>query len=134
MDFPISGAVDGLYFFHKTCRSIADRYSFLVDRIRAHGCPPISLILYFCSCFWASESSLLRRLFQPLHLCVFLLLHLLLEVLKRKVFISSFFMCAFPLDLEWKMWRTFKAKKTRIFMKLECFSKDTLKFVKRQLT
>ena len=46
----------------------------------------ISLILYFCSCFWTSESSLLRRLFRPLNLCVSLLL-----LLKRKVFTSSFF-------------------------------------------
>ena len=45
-----------------------------------------SLILYFCSCFWTSESNLLRRLFRPLHLCVSLLL-----LLKRKVFTSSFF-------------------------------------------
>ena len=45
-----------------------------------------SLILYFCSCFWTSESSLLRRLFRPLHLCVPLLL-----LLNRKVFTSSFF-------------------------------------------
>ena len=30
----------------------------------------ISLILNFCSWFWTSESSLLRRLFRPLHLCV----------------------------------------------------------------
>ena len=46
----------------------------------------LSLILYFCSCFWKSESSLLRRLLWPLHLCVSLLL-----LLKRKVFTSSFF-------------------------------------------
>ena len=46
----------------------------------------ISLILYFCSCIWTSESSLLRRLFQPLHLCVSLLL-----LLGRKVFMLSFF-------------------------------------------
>ena len=52
----------------------------------------LSLILYFCSCFWTSESSLLRRqLFRPLHLRVSLFL-----LLKRKVFMSSFFRCAFP--------------------------------------
>ena len=44
-----------------------------------------SLISYFCSWFKTSESSLLRRLFRPLHLCVSLLL------LNRKVFTSNFF-------------------------------------------
>ena len=27
-------------------------------------------MLYFCSSFWTNESSLLRGLFRPLHLCV----------------------------------------------------------------
>ena len=45
-----------------------------------------SLMLYFCSIFWTSESKMLRRLSQPLHLFISLLL-----LLKRKVFTSSFF-------------------------------------------
>ena len=45
-----------------------------------------SLILYFCRCFWTNESSSLRWLFRPLHLCVSLLLQP-----KGKVFMSSFF-------------------------------------------
>ena len=52
--------------------------------------------IIFCSYFWTSESSLLRRLFRPMHLCVFLLL-----LLKRKVF-TLFLICAFPLELESK--------------------------------
>ena len=46
----------------------------------------LSLILYFCSCLQTSESSQLKRLFQPLHFFVYLFL-----LLKRKVFTSSFF-------------------------------------------
>ena len=41
--------------------------------------PKQSPILYFCSCFWTSESSLLIWLFRPLHLCASQLL-----LLKRK--------------------------------------------------
>ena len=76
----------------------------------------ISLILYFRSCFWTSESSLLRQLFRPLHLCVSLLL-------KRKVFTSSFFICAFPLELESKTGRTFKAKNRNIKKKQNVFQR-----------
>ena len=54
--------------------------------------------IIFLQLFWTSESSLLRRLFRPLHPHVSLLL-----LLKRKVFTSSFFFIfAFPLELESK--------------------------------
>ena len=70
-----------------------------------------------------TESSL-RQLFRPLNLWVTLLL-----LLQRKVFTSNFFWCAFPFELELKILMTFK----RIFTKIECFSRDTLKFAKRQV-
>ena len=86
------------------------------------------LILYFCSCFWTSESSLLRRRFRPVHLCVSLLL-----LLKRKVFTSSFFDMCLTLGVGVENMKDIQSKKTRIFTKIECFSKDTLKFIKKQL-
>ena len=55
-----------------------------------------SLILYFCSCFWTNESCLLTRLFQPLYLIV----SLLVLLLKRKVFTSSFFHMCLPVGVE----------------------------------
>ena len=53
--------------------------------------------IIFSSCFWTKGSSLLKRLFQPLHLCVSLLL-----LLNKKVVTSSFFdMClAFGVEVE----------------------------------
>ena len=85
---------------------------------------PISLSLYCCSCFWTNESSLLRQLFRPLHLCVPLLL-----LLKRKVF----WCVPFPFSWSWKI-EWYSKQKLRIFTKIEwCFSKDISKFVKRQL-
>ena len=66
-----------------------------------------SLILYFCIFFCTSESSLLRRVFWPLHLCVSLLL-----LVKRKVFTSSFFYMCLPLGVGVEnMKDIFKAKK-----------------------
>ena len=82
----------------------------------------LSLILYFCSCFWTSESSLLRRLFRPMHLCVSLLL-----LLNRMVFTSSFFICAFSLELESKTWRTFKAINMNIYKNIMMFFKGYIK-------
>ena len=71
-----------------------------------------SLLLYFCSCFWTSKSSLLRRLFWPLHLCVSLLL-----IPKRKVFTLNFF-CYVPSPLSWTQKREGHSKqKKRIFTK-----------------
>ena len=83
-----------------------------------------SLILYFCSCFGTSESSLLRRLLWPLNLCVPLLL-----ILIRKVFTSRVFdVCnAFPLELESKTWRTFKAINTNICENRMMFFKGYIK-------
>ena len=43
--------------------------------------------------FGKNESRLLRRLCRPLYLCVPLLL-----LLKGKIFTSTFFICAFPLE------------------------------------
>ena len=83
----------------------------------------LSVILYFCSCFWKSESRLLRRLFQPLHLCVPLLL-----LLNRKVFTSSFFWYV-PSPWSWsrKCKRTFKAINTKIYENRMIFFKRFIK-------
>ena len=91
-------------------------------------CSCFSLILYLCSCFWTSESSLLRRLSRPLYLCVPLLL-----LLNRKVFTSSFFDMCLSLRVGVENVKDIQSKKTQIFTKIECFSKDTLKIVKGQL-
>ena len=70
-----------------------------------------SLILYFCSCFLTSESSLLGRLFQTIAaLC------LPITTTKEEGFyVKLFLICAFPLELESKMWRTFKAINMNIY-------------------
>ena len=72
----------------------AFRQAFLLYKFSSSFHSKSFLILYFCSCFWTSESRLLRQLFQPLHICVPLLL-----LLNRKVFTSSFFYMCLPLGV-----------------------------------
>ena len=62
-------------------------YTFTGKKPKHHILGKRSVILHFCSCFWTSESSFLRQLFRPLHLCV----PLLLLDTNRKVFTSRFF-------------------------------------------
>ena len=70
-----------------------------------------SLILYFCSCFLTSESSLLGRLFRLLYLCVSLLL-----LLKRTVFTLSFFWYVpSPWSWSWKRVGNSKQKTMNIY-------------------
>ena len=80
------------------------------------------LILYLCSCVWISESSLLRRLFWPLRLCVPLLLPL-----KRKVFTSSFFLYV-PSPWSWSpKCEGHSKQKTKNFYKNRMFFKVYIK-------
>ena len=76
-----------MYLLHTSYIRLGMRSWILIYILAKSFCQRPKSLLYFCSFFWTSKSSLLRRLFRPLHLCVYLLI-----LLKRKVFTSSFFL------------------------------------------